>query len=72
MARRLMTWRRWFWDDVADRAGPVVERPAIGDVECLGHVDWTTRDVVAVPERLVERVGEAEVEQVLDRLLCRS
>ena len=58
-------------DDIADRARPVVERAPVGDVERLGHVHLDTRDVVAVPERLLERVGEPEVEQVLDRLLAQ-
>ena len=57
-------------DHVPDRPRLVVEGPPVGHVEGLGHVDLHARDVIAVPERLEERVGEAEVEQVLNRLLA--
>ena len=40
------------------------------DAEALGHRDLHVLDVVAVPDRLEERVGEAEVEDVLHRLLA--
>ena len=57
-------------DHVADRSRLVVEGAAARDVERLGHRDLDARNVIAIPERLHERVGEAEVEQVLDRLLA--
>ena len=56
--------------DVADRAGFFVERAAALDAEVLGHGDLDALDVVAVPDRLEERVGEAEEEQVLHRPLA--
>ena len=59
--------------DVADRADLLVEAcrgPA--DAEALGHRDLHVLDVVAVPDRLEERVREAEVEQVLHRFLAEK
>ena len=57
-------------DDVADDAGLLVELAAALHAEALGHRDLHVLDVVAVPDRLEERVGEAEVEDVLHRLLA--
>src|SRR5579884_2928719 len=57
-------------DDVADRPGLLVELPPAGHAEALGHGDLHARDVVAVPDWLEERVCEAEVKQVLHRLLA--
>src|SRR5947208_16037742 len=56
-------------DDVADRARLLVEAAAPLDPEALGHSDLHALDVVAVPDRLEERVREAEDEEVLHRLL---
>jgi hypothetical protein len=36
----------------------------------LGHGDLHVVDVEAVPDRLVNRVGETEIDQVLHRLLA--
>src|SRR5204863_845178 len=57
-------------DDVADRADAVVEASAAFDAEALAHRDLDAFDLGAVPERLEERVGEAEVEEVLHSLLA--
>ena len=57
-------------DDVADGADLVVELAAALDAEILGHGDLHALDVIAVPDRLEEGVGEAEIEQVLDRFLA--
>ena len=57
-------------DDVADDAGLVVELAAALHAEALGHGDLHVLDVVAVPDRLEERVGEAEIQDVLHRLLA--
>src|SRR6185437_1923170 len=57
-------------DHVADRTGLLVEAAAPGDADLLGHGDLHARDVIAVPDRLEERVPEAEVEDVLYRLLA--
>ena len=57
-------------DHVTQGAGLLVELAAAGDAERFGHRDLHAGDVVAVPHRLEERVGEAEVQQVLHRLLA--
>ena len=57
-------------DHVADRAGLIVESAAALDAEVFRHGDLHALDVVAVPERLQERVGEAEDEHVVHRPLA--
>ena len=52
--------------DVAQRADRVVEVPAVLDAEALGHRDLDARDVVAVPDRLEDRVREAQEEELRD------
>ena len=49
---------------VAVRAGLLVERDPVPDLEGLGDVDLHVRDVLAVPDRLEETVGEAEGQDV--------
>ena len=56
-------------EDVAKRADLFVEAAAAPDAERLGHRDLHAGDVSRVPDRFEERVGEAEVQQVLHRLL---
>ncbi len=56
--------------DVADGAGLLVHGAASLHAEVLGHGDLHAADEVAVPERLQKGVGEAEVEEVLHRLLA--
>ena len=51
-------------------AGLVVVAGAAADVDFLGHGDLHVVDVVAVPDRLEDRVGEAQHEQVLHRLFA--
>jgi hypothetical protein len=51
-------------DDVAQRADRVVEVAAVLDAEALGHRDLHRGHVVAVPDRLEHRVGEAQVERL--------
>ena len=58
--------------DVAQRADRVVERAPVLDAEVLGHRDLDRLDVLAVPERLEEGVREAEVHDVLHRLLAQE
>ena len=53
-------------DDVAQRADRVVEVAAVLDAEVLGHRDLHARDVVAVPDRLEHRVGEPQVEDLVE------
>ena len=57
-------------DDVAQRAGVVVELAAALDADRLGHGDLDRVDVATVPDRLEQAVAEAEDGQVLDRLLA--
>jgi hypothetical protein len=54
-------------DDVADDARLLVTLAPSPDAEALGHGDLDVLDVVAVPDGFQEGVGEAEVEDVLDR-----
>ena len=58
--------------DVAHRTDRVVESPAILDSEVLGHRDLDRLDVLAVPDRLEQGVREAEVHDVLHRLLSEK
>ena len=55
---------------VADRAHFLVELAAALDAEVLGHRDLHALDEVAVPDRLEEGIGEAEIQQVLHRFLA--
>ena len=57
-------------EHVADDAGRVVVAGAAADVDFLGHGDLHVVDVVAVPDRLEDRVGEPQHEQVLHRFLA--
>src|SRR4030095_4448474 len=56
--------------DVADRASLLVELATPLDAKALGHRDLDVLHVAPVPDRLEERVGEAEDEDVVDRLLA--
>ena len=58
-------------DDVAQRAGLLVEAAAPLDADRLGHRDLDVVDEVAVPDRLEDAVREAEHEDVLDGLLAQ-
>ena len=49
----------------------VVEGAAALDAEVFRHGDLHALDMVAVPERLQERVGEAEEEHVVHRPLAQ-
>ncbi len=58
-------------DQVAQRAGAfVIAGPAL-DPDVLRGGDLDVVDVVAVPDRLEQRVGEPQRQQVLDRLLAQ-
>ena len=59
-------------DHVAEGAGLLVEAGAARDGERLGDVDLDVVDVISVPDRLEEAVGEAQGEDVLDRLLAEE
>ena len=51
-------------DHVANGADRVVEVPAVVDAEVLGHRDLHAGDVVAVPDRLEDRVREPQVQDL--------
>ena len=55
-------------DHVPVGAGLLVEAGAVVDGQRLGDVDLDVVDVVLVPDRLEHAVGEAQRDQVLDRL----
>ena len=57
-------------DDVARRADAVVVAGATAEADVLGHGDLHVVDVVGVPDRLEELVGEAQRQQVLHGLLA--
>ena len=59
-------------DHVAQRPDRVVEVPAVLDAEALGHRDLDTLDVVAVPDRLQDRVREAQVQDLLRPIFPRK
>ena len=56
-------------EDVAHRAGLLVERAAVLDADRLGDRDLHVVDIPAVPERLEDAVPEPEDHQVPDGLL---
>jgi hypothetical protein len=55
---------------VAQCAGLVVEGAASLDAQLLGHVDLHVTMTAAAPQRLEQRVAEAQRQQVLHRLLA--
>ena len=57
--------------DVADRARLIIESAPPLDAEVFGHGDLHTLDMVAIPERFQERIGEAEEEHVVHRPLAQ-
>ena len=57
-------------EDVADRAGLLVEAGAALDPDRLGDRDLDVVDELAVPDRLEDAVREAQRQHVLDRLLA--
>jgi hypothetical protein len=59
-------------DHVAQAAGGLVKRAAPGHAELFRQRDLHAGDVIAVPDGLEERVGEAEVEDVHDRFLAEE
>ena len=59
-------------EDVARRADFLIEATAPSHTEVLRHRDLHVVDVIPVPDRLEERIGKPEVEQVLHRLLAEK
>ena len=58
-------------DHVAGGPDAVVVAGPPTEADILGHGDLHAVDVVAVPNRLVERVGEAQGQNVLHRLFAQ-
>ena len=71
MAVIISSCSRWFWNMSRSDAGRVVITGAAADVDFLGHRDLHVVDVIAVPDRLEDRVGKPQHEQVLHRLLAQ-
>ena len=71
MARLVRTWNRWFWIDVADRARLIVEGASALHPEVFRHRDLDALDMVAVPERLQQRVRKTKEDHVMHRPLAQ-
>lgn len=56
---------------VTERTGFVVVVGTSGNARLFRHGNLHVIDVIAVPERLDERVGEAEHQEILDRFLAQ-
>ena len=64
------TWNRWFW--MTSRIAPFHRKSRPGpDSEVLRHGDLDAFDMVSIPERLEERVGEAEEDHVVHLSLAQ-
>ena len=57
---------------VAQAAGALIEGATPFHAEGLGQRDLHARHLVAVPDRLQERIGKAEIEDVHDRFLAEK
>ena len=57
-------------DDVAQRAGALVESAPVLDPERLGHRHVHVADIAPVPDRLEDRVGKTQREHVLHCLFA--
>jgi hypothetical protein len=49
-------------DHVAQRAGALGESTALADAEAFGERDLHAGEVIAVPDRLQEEIGKAEIQ----------
>ena len=70
IATSVSSWKMWFWTMSRTTPGRVVVAAAPLHAELLGHRDLHVVDVAPVPDRLEDAVGEAEDQDVLDRLLA--
>ena len=71
IATRLEQLQQVVLEEVARRAGLLVERAAVLDPDRLGHGDLHVVDVAAVPDGLEDPVAEPEDQQVADGLLAQ-
>ena len=56
-------------DDIADRAGLIVEASSALDSKIFGHGDLHIFDIGPIPERLHERIREPEDQHIVHRPL---
>ena len=56
---------------VTHDADPIIEARPVTDIDCLGRSDLDMINVIAVPHRLIKRVGEPKHEQVLNGFLAQ-
>ena len=61
--------KKMILDDVSQAAGGLVKRAARSHAEVFRQGDLDAGDVVAVPDRFKEGIGEAEVKDIHDRFL---
>jgi hypothetical protein len=59
-------------DHVAQRPHRVIEMPTVLDSDALGHRDLHGGDVAAVPHRLEDRVGEAQIQDLVEPHLAEE
>ena len=59
-------------DNVADSASLFVETSPALHAEAFGHRDLQRFDVASVPDWFEKGVGEAKIQQILDRLLSKK
>src|ERR1022692_4973291 len=59
------------FDHIADRPSIVVELPPSLDAEFLRHCDLHTLDVIPIPDRLQEAVGEAKEQKIENGLFTK-
>src|ERR1035438_333213 len=58
-------------NDVANGADFFIETAPALHAEFLGHGDLYIPDVIAIPDRLEKRIGEAEVQEILHGFLAQ-
>jgi len=59
-------------DHVAQAARRLIECTACSNAESLAHGDLHAGYVIAIPDRLQERIGESEIENIHDRFLAQE
>ena len=59
-------------EDVPNGADALVETAAAAHAKCFRHGDLRALDVLGIPDRLQKRVGEPEIQKVLDRLFAEE
>jgi hypothetical protein len=70
IASRLRYLKQVILNHVADDPGLLIKLTAALDAERLGHRDLHVFNELSIPERLEQRIGEAEEQDVLDGFLA--